>query len=314
VDRYLRRVLRAPLILRVSVGLALLIVFQILWWTDWQYAGHPLVALGMFVLLAELVALEGMLLARRCIPLASLEAHREVAGYVYSTLGAAYAVLLSFLVVISWNRFDADQRTIRQEAAAAATLFHLADGLGAAPRQELQQALLAYIQVVLADEWEALTHGVESAQAWYWSDQLWDIYMRAPPEEQGRPAYPQSLSKIQEFYDLRGQRLVESRSSLPSAIWVVLLGGATVTVGFTYLFGVRSPAAQGVMTVALTAIIAGSLYLIVDLDTPYSGPVRVMPTPYQTTLAFFTARLQQSPAEPLDSAGQRKFGTPAGCS
>jgi len=293
VDRYLRSIPGAPFILAVAVGLALLLILRALWWADWLYSGRPLFALGTFVLLAALAALGGMLLVRRCVPLATLEAHREAAGYVYSTLGAAYAVLRSFLVVISWNRFDADQRTIRQEAEAAATLFHLADGLGAATRQEVQQTLLAYTQVVLDDEWAAMTHGAESEQAWHLSDQLWDLYMHAPREDQTRPAYQQSLSQIHEFYTLRGQRLVESRSILPSAIWVVLTMGAIITVGFTYLFGVRSPVAQGVMTVALTAIIAGSLYLIVDLDTPYHGPLEVRPTPYQTTRAFFTARLQQ---------------------
>ena len=72
-----------------------------------------------------------------------------------------------------------------------------------------------------------------------------------------------------------------SRERLSNAIWVVLTGGAVITVAFTYLFGVPNARSQTVMTAALTAVIAGSLYLIFDLSTPYSGPLDVEPARYQ---------------------------------
>jgi len=293
LDRLLDDRPRLWTIIWSATGLAVLIAFRAIWWGDLQASGQPLLALATFVLLAELAALGGMLVVRRSVKLTTLEAHRESAGFVYSTLGAAYAVLLSFLVVISWNRFHDDQQTITSEAIATSTLFHLADGLDTATRQELQQTLLAYTRVVLDHEWAAMARGEDSDEAWRLSDHLWDVYSQAPADDQGRPAYMESLRQMQEFYRLRGQRLLESRSTLPSAIWVVLMAGAMITVGFTYLFGVRSLLAQAVITIALTAIIAGSLYLVIDLDTPYSGPLQVSPAPYQGNEAFFTDRLQQ---------------------
>lgn len=291
-----RRLRRQTPLFQASVGglvlLAVLVLLRVLWWGQWEYSAQPLMALGSFVLVAELAALWGMLLVRRSIAIATLEAHREAAGYVYATLGAAYAVLLSFMVVVSWTQYHDAEQTITNEALATVTLFHLADGLDDATRRDLQQALVAYTQTVVDDEWPAMARGSESGRAWELSDHLWDAYMHAPADTQARPAYTQALGQMQQFYALRGRRLLESRSALPSAVWVVLAAGAAVTVGFTYLFGVHRLLAQAVITAALTAIIAGSLYLIVDFDTLYTGPLQMDRAPLEANLTFFASRSQ----------------------
>src|SRR5689334_21583051 len=84
--------------------LAILVVLGLLaWWTGAQPLDRPVLALLAFVALCEVAALGGMQLIRRSIQLTTLEAHMEYAGTVYATLGAAYAVLLSFMVVVSCN-------------------------------------------------------------------------------------------------------------------------------------------------------------------------------------------------------------------
>ncbi len=294
IARYRRLTHRGTRRGRTVIGLAVLIALGVLWWwTGSQRPAVPMLPLLAFVALCELAALGGMLLVRRSVHLASLEAHKESAGFVYATLGSAYAVLLSFMVVVGWTQYRDAEDTMTKEAITVATLFHLADGLAEPTQRELQQTLVEYNRTVLDEEWAAMDHGEESERAWSLSDKLWDIYMRAPAADQAQSAYQQSLSQVQQLYALRGQRLLSSHSALPSSIWAVLVAGAIVTVAFTYLFGVHSVIAQGVMTAALTAIIAGSLYLIFDLETPYSGPLHLKPTPYLTNQAFFDTRLPQ---------------------
>jgi hypothetical protein len=277
----------AATVVAILVALGLLA-----WWTGAQPLDRPVLALLAFVALCEIAALGGMVLVRRSIQLTTLEAHMEYAGFVYATLGAAYAVLLSFMVVVSWNQYGDAQRTATQEALAVATLFHLADGFQGPLRTELQQTLAAYNRTVVDEEWSAMEQQAESARAWSFSDQLWDTYMRVPATEQAQAPYTQSLTTMQQLYALRGERLLQSRSRLSKAIWVVLTGGAAITVAFTYLFGVRNARSQAVMTAALTAVIAGSLYLIFDLSTPYSGPLHVAPTPYEANQVLFSTRLR----------------------
>jgi hypothetical protein len=275
-------------------GLVVLIALGLVWWgISSPPLARPLVGLAAFVGLAEVAALGGMLVVRRAVPLATLEAHKEYAGFVYATLGAAYAVLLSFMVVVSWNQYGQAQQTTMQEAITMVTLFHLAEGFEEPIRTGLKQTLLAYNQAVLDEEWAAMARGGGSEWAWALSDKLWDTYIHIVPSQQAQAAYTQSLTGMQQLYTLRAQRLLQSRSHLPAAIWVVLATGAIITVAFTYLFGVSNVYAQAVMTAALTAIIAGSLYLIFDLDTPYSGPLHIDAVPYQSDQRFFTPRLHE---------------------
>jgi hypothetical protein len=66
--------------------------------------------------------------------------------------------------------------------------------------------------------------------------------------------------------------------------WFLLLFGAFVTIGFTYLMGMESLRAQLAMNGMLTAIIMLALFLIVVLDRPFTGDVRAEPAPFQYAL------------------------------
>ncbi|HEU5432122.1 MAG TPA: hypothetical protein VFU81_10690, partial [Thermomicrobiales bacterium] len=65
--------------------------------------------------------------------------------------------------------------------------------------------------------------------------------------------------------------------AVPPVLWLVLILGAALVIGYTYLYGVERLRAQLVMTIALTAIIALVLFVILVLDYPFTGDVRVEP-------------------------------------
>jgi hypothetical protein len=74
---------------------------------------------------------------------------------------------------------------------------------------------------------------------------------------------------------LRRQRLLAMRSEIPGILWSVLLLGGLLTVGYTYLYGVRRLAAQAVITGVLTACIGLVFAVSVALDHPFAGPTSV---------------------------------------
>jgi hypothetical protein len=249
------------------------------------------VEVALFLGGSVLAALGGMLLVRRTVPQAALERHKESAGFVYATLGVAYAVLLTFVVIAVWEQFrDAEQLT-EQEATAVATLFHLADGFGADARRDVQETIVAYTRAVVDEEWTLLAAGQVSARAGSLVDHLWQHYTAMLAPERGQAEYTESLEQMGTFSALRSQRLLHSRAMLPTVIWSVLLVGGIITVAYTYLFGVSSAAAQLVMTTALTVVLASGLFLIYALDNPYRGASGVSPEAFRTALAFFTRHL-----------------------
>jgi hypothetical protein len=64
---------------------------------------------------------------------------------------------------------------------------------------------------------------------------------------------------------------------VPGIVWFVLFSGAVVTVGFAFFFATENLAAQSVMTGALCVLIFSGLRIIVAIDHPFVGTVKVTP-------------------------------------
>ena len=83
-----------------------------------------------------------------------------------------------------------------------------------------------------------------------------------------------------------------AEESLPTVLWVVLIVGGMVTVGFAYLFGLEDTGAHMLMVASLAGVIALVLFTIGVLDHPFSGSARVGPEAFELVLnRFETSKL-----------------------
>jgi hypothetical protein len=86
--------------------------------------------------------------------------------------------------------------------------------------------------------------------------------------------------------------LVQAEEGIPSVLWVVLVVGGMVTVGFAYLFGLENTWAHRLMVLSLTGVIALVLFTIGILDHPFSGGVRIGTEAFELVLnRFETSKL-----------------------
>ena len=76
---------------------------------------------------------------------------------------------------------------------------------------------------------------------------------------------------------------------VPGVIWLVLVGGAVVTISFTFFFGTQDLAAQVLMTAMLALVMFMGLFVVVCIEHPFTGPVRVTPEPLLLALEGFGA-------------------------
>ena len=87
----------------------------------------------------------------------------------------------------------------------------------------------------------------------------------------------------------RRERLLASHDPIPPALWIVLIGGAMITIGFTYLFGLENINAHSVMVALLTVLIVSILFLIKAIDLPFTGDPHVTPEAFELVLEEFPA-------------------------
>jgi hypothetical protein len=248
----------------------------------------------VMIVLSIVLALAGLFLVRRTVPLAFLETHHEVAGFFIGVLGVIYAVLLAFVVIVVWEDFRDANSVVTQEANQLGDIVYLSRGLQAPVWRQVRAAAIHYAQVVYDDEWQAMRRDEASQQAQAAMAKLWQLFLEMEvPTARESVLYTEILHRLGELSDSRRERLHASQESIPTVIWVVLWTGGLITIVFTYFFGVRSIRSQALMTAALTGEIALTLFLITMLDHPFRGDVAVGPGAFQEIVE----RMQQFPAD-----------------
>ena len=95
------------------------------------------------------------------------------------------------------------------------------------------------------------------------------------------------LRQVDRIGEARRERLVMADGVVPIIIWLVLFGGAFLTVGFTLFFGTENLRAQVLMTGALSVLIFAGLLTVVAIDHPFAGTVKVGPEALAATVKDF---------------------------
>lgn len=227
---------------------------------------------------ATLLAMVGPYVVRRFVVLSRLRTNNEVAGFKFATIGVLYAVMLAFAIVVVWERFNQADNVVAAEAAAAATVFRLTRGLEPEHGGAVSRAVAAYLSAAVSKDWPAMEQGTESAEV---TEALNDIYgavlgFRSSTAD-NTVALAAILQQLDSVSDARRERLVVANGVVPDIIWVVLIAGAVVTIGFTFFFGTDNLIAQSMMTGALSVLIFAGLLTIVAIDHPFAGSVKVGP-------------------------------------
>jgi uncharacterized integral membrane protein len=97
--------------------------------------------------------------------------------------------------------------------------------------------------------------------------------MRSP-----RPAASSQARRVQ---------LHVARGIVPWILWMVLVCGAVLTVGFTFFFGTENLPAQVMMTGILSVLVFMGLLVIVSINHPFMGPVHIGSEPIQYVIEDF---------------------------
>ncbi len=250
----------------------------------------------LIVLVAVLVAVGGLILVQRLVPSTLRQQHNDVAGFIYAVVGIVYAVLLALVVIAAWEEHEAAKETVDSEANELAEIFWLAHRLPETEGRQLQELARSYARVVVDEEWQLMSReGRTSPRAWGLLDDMrLEVQELEVSTQADQVLYTQGLELVHDLADARRMRLVEIDEGIPAVLWIVLIVGALVTVGFTYLFGLENTRAHRLMVAALAGIIALALFSVGALEYPFSGGARVGPGAFELVLERFeTSKLSE---------------------
>jgi len=247
---------------------------------------------ALLVGLGTALASLGPSVVRRYVTLERLSANNEIAGFKFATVGVLYAVLLAFAIIVVWQKYSDAEGVVAQEASAAATIYRLSQGLGDEPGGKLRDALTAYLKEVIADDWPAMGLGLKGASgaARHGLDGIYTALLTFDsPERRNATLVAEILRQIDNITQARRTRLVTAEGVVPPVLWIVLFGGAFVTIAFTFFFGTLNLRAQTLMTTLLALLIFCELWIVIAIDRPFTGTIKVEPTPLAEVLSDFAS-------------------------
>jgi Protein of unknown function (DUF4239) len=206
-----------------------------------------------------------------------LRRHNDVAGYLFSAVGVLYAVVLGFVVVVVWQKYDGAVSNVESEVDATGNLYHVVDAFPPALRGIVRDGLQRYVETVVRIEWPAMARdqGVPDFGARQLERVSYAVNTFNPTNFKEFAAQQAAIADSQRLFDARRARIIEAVPAVPSILWFALVAGALAMVAFCFIFGVENRPAQLMMTAILVGLI-GILFVVIDeFSTPFSGSVRI---------------------------------------
>ena len=216
--------------------------------------------------------------------------YNDVVSYFLGAFGVFYGLTIGLIAVASWQNLADLEGLVNEEASALRVLDRAVILYPEPSRSQLHRLLVVYVDNVIEDEWPAQTR----AEAPESGSPLLADFGRAladvEPATAGQQAlHAETFQALNHYVELRRERLFSVGTGLPEVVWWVLVLGAALNIGLTYLFAVERLGVHLLLTLALAAFVALLVFLIAAMDHPFLGEFSVGPD-------AFVALRQQMPS------------------
>ena len=230
------------------------------------------------------VSILGLYGVRQFVPLERLKRNHEVAGFTFGVIGAFYGLLLAFVIVAAWQRFDRADEKVQGEAMELVSLYRLSKGFPQPLQHNLEQAIRDYARHAIDVEWPlmmsrggSVTDGDTSGALPMWA--LVADYR--PSDSRQSLLVDKSYDQLEALSENRTLRFMYGNEELPSVVWLVIYAGLFITVGFSYFFGLDAFPSQALMCGIFASLLGLTILAILELAHPFQGAVVVSEAPFR---------------------------------
>lgn len=244
---------------------------------DFLY-NNPTWLMGLIVTggIASLSAV-GCYAAHHFLPRELRKKHNEFIGFTGATVSVFYAILLAFIAIAAWESYGKAGAVASREASLVGDIYRDAAFMPDSLRRGITPELDDYIEVVLHEEWPAMAAGRKfGANGWTLLQRAHTHLAQFHPANVTEDAmFREMLQRMNTLYDARRERILASEDRLEPAIWGVVICGMTLTIAFTFLFGMDSFKMHLTMVTMVAASIGLVVVLIIAFDYPFRGEVQI---------------------------------------
>lgn len=205
----------------------------------------------------------------------------------YGLISTAFAVLLAFVVLTSFQSYNLAEGGAEHEAVAVTEIFRTGEFFPPKDRREFEGEAICLGRAAVA-EWPAMRNGDRNAAVDDWVTQIRattaGFQLHGPKQV---AAFSHLLAEEDQRATGRRERLSEATPAVTAPVWFVLIVGGLTVIFTPLLFLDRREhlRVQAGLTAGVTVMVVTGLSLIWFLDHPYrdsSGSIK--PTEMQRSL------------------------------
>ncbi len=208
--------------------------------------------------------------------------YNDLIGWNVSVLGTTYAVVMGFMLYAVWTSFEIAAANAEAEANCIVNVVRSARGLPKEQRAQIRDIGAHYVDIMLKEEWPAMSHGALSPESHRTVQQLWAVVSRTEARTGlEQTSLDHTFSELSSMTDHRRLREVQVGASLPEILWIVLIAGAVVTIISASLFGTLDFKLHLTQVTMLALMLSLILVAIADINHPFQGSVHVPPVAFE---------------------------------
>jgi hypothetical protein len=195
-----------------------------------------------------------------------------------------YTFFLGFAVVTLWGNYNDADSNVTKEAQRLLIAYHLSAML---PNGEgLRNAVRDYTAFVIDKEWDQMRQGVRVSEQPPVYERLWDeAHGMKPVSLNDTPYHVLLIERMIDISTCRHSRLDQVDGNLYAPIWMLIYIGLVFSVLSFHFVNLEHNAADMYFVCAVISMILCNIFLIYELNTPFSGWLRLEPDQFVNALA-----------------------------
>jgi len=192
------------------------------------------------------------------------------------------SLVLGLMISSAKSRFDG----VNQDVHSYATQLILLDRmllLYGPEAGDTRQTLLAYTERAANGQWTAEGRLSDKTSERLLEDVGTCLRALEPNRDPQLSIWNDMREQYRKALELRWGLVEQAEGSLPRPLMLMVVAWLVLIFA---VFGFRAPRNAIVVTgfIAAAALMGGAIYLIVDMDVPFEGPIQVSPAPLQRAL------------------------------
>lgn len=197
----------------------------------------------------------------------------------FTAISVLLALMTGFVANDAWERQRQAAKVVQAERANARAILDLSLAT-VSDMAPIRQALAAYLEAVVGDEWARMGEGAHSPAAGQALGRL--LQTVADPKigtEGGAVAQAALLDAAMALRAARGERLALADAQGDETKWLTLLVLAGLTLVSLALVHLDKPGAQATALTLFSIAVVTTLGLIAVHERPFDGPLALSPAP-----------------------------------